>query len=462
MPESPRMDWLEQALAHAPRPEFRARLRADLERRAAMSVATESAGRETARTESAARVHHTATPQLRVRNAAAAIDFYTRAFGAREVMRFEAGGNIAHAELEIGDSLIYLGEEAIDYGFPSPEHLGGTPVAISLRVDDVDAFVAQAVRAGARVISPVTNQFYGYRSGRIVDPFGHSWTIARQIEELSVDDMHRRMAAMEARRPERTAPSFRPEGFRTVTPYVVSQDAPGLIDFVTRVFDAEERTRAVGTGGGLHAEVRIGDSIVMIGGGGPKLAWRGDSMPTSFHVYVEDTDAVFRRAVEAGATVLMEPADMDYGERSAGVKDASGNLWYIATADGPSYIPAGLHNVNVFLHPHRAEPVLAFLTRAFSAETVGKYATPDGIIHHVMARIGDGVVEMGEAHGTSQPMPTMFYLYLPNVDAAYTRALGAGAESMFEPVDQPYGDRTAAVKDAFGNQWFLATQILAR
>jgi PhnB protein len=455
------MDWLEQALAYAPRPSFRARLSADLKRRAAMTVAAESAGRD-ARNESTVRAHLTATPQLRVRNAAAAIDFYTRAFGAREVMRFEAGGRIPHAELEIGSSLIYLGEEAIDYGFPSPEHLGGSPVAISLRVDDVDAMVAQAVRAGARVVSPVADQFYGDRSGRVVDPFGHLWTITTRIEELSVAEMHRRLAALEAGQAQRTVPGYRPEGFRTVTPYIVAQDAPALIDFVTSVFDAEERTRAVGTGGGLHAEVRIGDSMLMIGGGGPQLAWRGEAMPTSFHVYVEDTDAVFRRAVEAGAAVLMEPADMEYGERSAGVKDASGSLWYIATAEGPSYIPAGLHNVNVFLHPHRAEPVLAFLTRAFGAETVSKYATPDGIIHHVIARIGDGVVEMGEAHGSSQPMPTMFHLYLPNVDAAYTRALGAGATSMFEPVDQPYGDRMAAVKDPFGNQWFLATQIRKR
>src|SRR5262245_6445782 len=153
MPDSPHLDWLEQALAHAPRPSFRARLRADLKRRAAMTVAAESLGEK--RTESATRARQTATPQLRVRNVPAAIEIYTRAFNARELMRFEAGGRIPHAELEIGSSLIYLGEEAIDYGFPSPEHLGGSPVAISLLVDDVDALVAQAVRAGARLISPV-------------------------------------------------------------------------------------------------------------------------------------------------------------------------------------------------------------------------------------------------------------------------------------------------------------------
>lgn len=451
MPE-PRMDPLERALASAPRPEFRARLKADLERMAAMSTTTEETRR----------VRQTATPQLRVRNAAAAIDFYARAFGARELMRFEAGGHVAHVELEIGNSVFYLGEEAVEYGFPSAERLGASPVAMQLLVDDADALVARAVAAGARLVSPVANQFYGDRSGRVADPFGYSWTIASRIEEMSVEEMHRRMEAMNAQRPTPDARHFRPEGFGTVTPYLVVGDAPALIDFVTRVFDGEERFRATGSAGGVHAEVRIGDSMMMIGGGAPGLAWRGEPMPSAFHVYVKDTDAVFARAVQAGATVLGEPADMEYGERSAGVKDASGNCWYIATADGPSHIPKDLRTVNVFLHPHRAEPVLAFLGRAFGADTIGKFATPDGIVHHAMARIGDTVIEMGDAHGPNQPMPTMFYLYLPNVDAAYMRAMEAGATSIAEPTDHPYGDRVGAVKDVFGNQWYLATQLRPR
>jgi len=452
MPDSPRMDWLERVLAQAPRPGFRARLRADLERMAAMTLTTESA----------ARVRQTATPQLRIRNVAAAIDFYTRAFGAREVMRFEAGGRIPHAELQIGDSLIYLGEEAIDLGFPGPEQLGGSPVSVQLLVDDVDAQVARAVAAGARIVSPVATQFYGDRTGRLADPFGHLWTITTRVEEMSVDEMHRRLAALMEQHPAPSARRFRPEGFHTVTPYIVVADAPALIEFVTRAFGAEERFRSIGSAGGVHAELRIGDSMVMIGGGAPDLAWQGVAMPSAFHLYVPDTDAVFERAVAAGATVLGEPADMDYGERSGGVKDRFGNCWYIATADGPTYIPRDLHTLNVFLHPHRAEPVLAFLSRAFGAETLSKSATPDGIVHHAMARIGDSVVEMGDAHGPNQPMPTMFHLYLPDVDAAHARAMQAGAASISAPSDQPYGDRVGAVKDVFGNQWYLATQIRPR
>jgi PhnB protein len=443
------MDPLERALFNAPRPAFRARLKADLERTAAMTLATDTTPR----------VRQSATPQLRVRNAPAAIDFYTRAFGARELMRFVAGGRVAHAELLIGQSLIVIGEEAPEYGFPSPERLGGSPVVMQLLVDDADASVAQAVAAGARLISPVADQFYGDRTGRVSDPFGYSWTIAARTEEISLDEMHRRFAALEAERPAPSAQRFRPEGFHTVTPYLIARDAPALIDFVTRVFGAEERSRDIGSAGGVHAEVRIGDSMLMIGGGAPGLAWRGEPLPSAFHLYVEDTDSAFERAVQAGASVIERPADQEYGERSAGVKDASGNAWYIATAAGPNYIPEGLHTVNVYLHPHRAEPVIAFMTRAFGATDVEKYATPDGIVHHARLHIGDSVIEMGEAHGPYQPMPTMFYLYVPNVDAAYQRAMEAGATSISAPADQPYGDRSAGVKDPFGNQWFVATHL---
>jgi PhnB protein len=88
-----------------------------------------------------------------------------------------------------------------------------------------------------------------------------------------------------------------------------------------------------------------------------------------------------------------------------------------------------------------------------------KYASPDGVVYHAKIKIGDSVVEMGEAHGPYQPMPSMFYLYVDDVDAKYRRALNGGATSIFEPVDQPYGDRTAAVNDDFGNQWNIATRI---
>jgi PhnB protein len=250
-----------------------------------------------------------------------------------------------------------------------------------------------------------------------------------------------------------------PKGYHTITPYLVVQDAPALIDFMKKTFGAEQSFQAIGSAGGIHAEVRLGDSMLMVGGGGPGLSWRGESMVTGLHVYVPDTDAVYQGALVAGGISIDKPTDHDYGERGASIKDQAGNYWYIATAKGKKYIPEGLRNVNVYLHPRRAEPLIDFLKRAFGAEEVAKYASPDGVINHAAVKIGDSILEMGEAHGPYQPMPTMFYLYVPNVDALYRRALEAGATSIGEPTDHPYGDRSGGVKDAFGNQWYIATHI---
>ena len=402
----------------------------------------------------------TATPRLRIKNAAAAIEFYKKAFGAREIMRFEVHGQIPHAEIAIGNSLIYLGEEALEYGYPGPQTLSGSPVSIHLSVEDVDAFVEHAVAAGAKLAGAVTDQFYGDRSGSVTDPFGYTWGIATRKVEMSVEEMHRHFnEMMQSQAENRTAPSFIPEGYHTITPYLVAQDAPALIDFVKQVFGGEETFRTIGSAGGIHAEMRVGDSMLMMGGGSPELSWSGQTWPTALHVYVKDTDAAYERALKAGAQSIQPPADQEYGERSGSVRDRAGNHWYIATAKGEKYIPEGLRTVNPYLHPLRGEPLISFLKRALGAEELAKYASPDGVIHHAQIKIGDSVLEMGEAHGPYQPMPAMFYLYVPNVDAMYSRAVNAGATSTGEPADQPYGDRTASVKDAFGNQWYLATHI---
>jgi uncharacterized glyoxalase superfamily protein PhnB len=197
----------------------------------------------------------------------------------------------------------------------------------------------------------------------------------------------------------------------------------------------------------------------MMGGGIPGKPFDSKPNTTALHVYVKDTDAVYKKALQAGATSLSEPKDQDYGERGAGVKDPFGNYWYIATHQGESYIPKGLHNVNVYMHPWRAEPVIAFLKRAFGALELGKYASPDGIVHHAEIQVGTSVVEMGEAHAPYDPMQSMFYVYVPDCDAVYQRALAAGAKTIHQPADQPYGDRVGAVTDAFGNQWWIATHV---
>jgi PhnB protein len=272
--------------------------------------------------------------------------------------------------------------------------------------------------------------------------------------------MHRRMDEMMKAEPGNAgAVKPIPEGYHTVTPYIVLQNAPGLIEFVKDVLGGEVTFHTIAPSGGVHSEVRVGDSMLMIGGGAPDLKWRGESMPAALHTYVKDVDATYQRALEAGATSIQPPKDQEYGERGASVRDLFGNHWYFATAFGDNYVPKGLGTVNSYLHPLRAEPLINFLQRAFGAHDVRKYASPDGVIHHASLRIGDSVLEMGEAHGPYPPMPSMFYLYVHDVDMMYRRAVAAGGISLMEPSDKHYGDRTAAIKDAFGNQWHIATHI---
>lgn len=119
-----------------------------------------------------------------------------------------------------------------------------------------------------------------------------------------------------------------PDGYHSVTPYLVVEGLPKLIDFLKAAFDGVETERVPGPDGKIaHAEVRIGDSVVMMGEAGEE--WK--PMPAMIYLYVSDADASYKRALDAGATSLMEPADQFYGDRNAGVKDPSGNLWWIAT-----------------------------------------------------------------------------------------------------------------------------------
>lgn len=140
--------------------------------------------------------YHTATPYLIVRGAAQAIEFYKNAFGARENLRVNApGGMIGHAEIQIGNSRIMLADEFPQMGFKGPQSLGGTPTGIVLYVENADAAFAQAVAAGANVVKPMQDQFYGDRSGTVTDPFGHLWTIGSRKENLSAAEIEKRAAA---------------------------------------------------------------------------------------------------------------------------------------------------------------------------------------------------------------------------------------------------------------------------
>ncbi len=244
--------------------------------------------------------------------------------------------------------------------------------------------------------------------------------------------------------------------FQTVTPYLTALDAAGLVDFVKQAYGAEELLRATVSAERMHFEVRIGDSILMIGGGG---TWGGPAMPAALHLYVPDADAVYRRALQAGAASLKEPGDMEYGDREGDVRDPFGNKWYIATHLGDSHIPEDMRVVTPVLHPRGAPQLIQYLQQAFGAEQVERHESPPGTVVHAKIRIGDSMVELGEAHGPVQPMPTWFYLRVPDVDAVYRRATEAGGTPLSEPQDQFYGDRTGTVQDPFGNNWYIATPV---
>ena len=136
------------------------------------------------------------TPYLICRNAEAAIEFYKKAFGAIELFRIGEPGMVGHAEMKIANAIIMLADEHPQMGAVSPDTLGGTPVQLMIYVDDVDAFTANAVGEGLTVLRPVENQFYGDRSGQFKDPFGHVWSFATHVEDVTPDEMNERAAAM--------------------------------------------------------------------------------------------------------------------------------------------------------------------------------------------------------------------------------------------------------------------------
>ncbi len=265
--------------------------------------------------------------------------------------------------------------------------------------------------------------------------------------------------------------------FPTVTPYMLVPDADGLIAFLQDVLGAELLGRYPAPDGRvMHAALRIGDSLLELGEGG------GDYKPfaMALHVYLEDVDGAYARAVAAGATTTLAPTDQAYGDREAGVKDRWGNAWYLATHQenvteeelqerfagrgskaqkqpGVGPRPAGYRTITPFVHARGAQNFMTFLENAFGGKAMDVTAMPGREVAHASVRIGDSLIELGEAHG-DVTMPAAIHLYVPDADATYERALRAGATSIEPPADRPYGERSGFVKDAFDNQWFIATR----
>jgi uncharacterized glyoxalase superfamily protein PhnB len=248
------------------------------------------------------------------------------------------------------------------------------------------------------------------------------------------------------------------EGVRGITPYLVVPDVHEAIAFITSTFGAEGKVYGLGSQGGFHSEYRIGDSMLMIGGGGQGSKWNGTPVPGALHVYVSDVDGIYQRALQAGAKSLYAPMDQPYGDRDAAVADSQGNQWYLATRPGGGP-PQGAPNLMAHLHPRGAPQMIEFLEDAFGAEEGVVHRSADGVVHYARMKVGNSVIEMGEAHGEWQPMPMHFMVYVDDADNWYARAMKAkGTISIGAPANAPYGGRTGTIKDPFGNTWYLTSQ----
>jgi uncharacterized glyoxalase superfamily protein PhnB len=196
-------------------------------------------------------------------------------------------------------------------------------VAIHLYVEDVDAVAARAVAAGATILQPVGDQFYGDRAGKIRDPFGHLWRIATRKEQLSAAEIQRRAEELFSSMPEhqetpaaKEEPSgeafYFPRGLHGVAPYLHVNGAARMIDFLKRAFFAVElESYRAPDGAVVHAKVRIEDTVLEMGDAHDEWG----PMPSAFHIFVGNADAIYHRAVRSGATPLFEPRDQPYGLR---------------------------------------------------------------------------------------------------------------------------------------------------
>jgi PhnB protein len=277
-------------------------------------------------------------------------------------------------------------------------------------------------------------------------------------------DLQRRTTMTEAAAPAPATPDtpkFRRPGFKNIAPYFLVHGAPQFIDFLVFAFEATERLRVPRPGGTImHAEVAIGPSDVI------ELADANEQYPArpmTTHLYVPDAHAAYARAVEAGATGVRPPNDAHpSGDRWGVVTDAFGNTWFIATPRGWVPGPEGLRTVQPYLHLREADKMIPFVEAAFAGNASGVAKSPEGVILHATIEIAGATFEIAEARSGSEASPHYLHVYVPDTDAAYAKAIAAGATGVTPPSDAPYGDRTANVKDPFGNTWFLATYRGAR
>jgi uncharacterized glyoxalase superfamily protein PhnB len=253
------------------------------------------------------------------------------------------------------------------------------------------------------------------------------------------------------------AKSAIPEGFRSLTPYLIVDSAKNFLEFIRNAFGAGEKFLMRNKNGAIrHAAARIGDSIIEFAEAGP--GW--SAMPAGLHHYVKNSDEVYARALKAGGTSLYEPANRDYGDREAGVRDPAGNFWFIAThTAGKSYRPEILQELNTYFSVKDAGRFLDFLEKAFGAAVIQKEVSSNCTIQHAKVRIGDTVVELSEGRTPWGPRAVALHYYLENCDAIFARGLANGCKELQPMAEQFYGDRSGSLLDGWGNHWYIASHL---
>ena len=289
------------------------------------------------------------TPVLVVSDVDKALAFYAEALGASTKLTLPGPeGKTAHAEMQIGDSIIMLSAEDPITGAKSPTTLGGTNGSLLVYVEDTDSATKTAVDAGATLVMPAADMFWGDRYAGLVDPFGHMWGISTHLEEVSAEEMATRGAAWVAaaqagkqyKTPAVTTPakSFRPEGYKSVTVTILLAGGADDLSFYKTALGAEVADEMPMPDGRLmHASLNVGGDVLHVSSEFPqmtpthKAAVNLGGSPVGVYFYGEAVDDTHAAMTAAGAQTLANPADVFWGDRWGLVTDPAGNRWGIAT-----------------------------------------------------------------------------------------------------------------------------------
>ncbi len=288
------------------------------------------------------------TPTIVVPDVDAAMDFYAKTLSAQKRYTMPGpDGKTMHGEILIGDSIIMIARESAE--MKSALTLGGSPGGLMVYVDDPDAVHAAALAAGATAEMPVEDMFWGDRYGSFVDPYGLSWSVAVHTEDLTPEQMQQRQAIVaKVKNPKKAAKKWKkivgtpatekkPAKYHTVTPAFTCDNAAAAIEYYKAAFAAEEFMRMpAGKDKIMHAELKIGDSFLMVSDEFPKMPGSKSAKtlggsPISLMHYTEDADAAFAKAATEGTTTMFAPRDMFWGDRYGAFIDPAGFMWGIAT-----------------------------------------------------------------------------------------------------------------------------------